>query len=857
MISSYQVNVSVSKPRKILAKIVAVVLACLSIVTFCFTGANSAQNRDASADLVLYLLCSFDAITGHGNVPFFKLMYEAATTDDLPRNIFYKSQVNGDAQTVGSLENYITTKDFRTPQLDILNNANKTSKKYTPFDRFGFSGMNFTNYNGEWNWYKIYFCRANGQGFGDIRKPEDGHLNDYYKDRDRPMDTWGSRGSSRDPRVKQRANIALYGNNFGIIISNSLFTIAKMVVALGTSMLEFSLTDVANKMGMVKLLANKDGVYINLFNNLFMNVISMLLILTAFWMLIKGVVKGHIREAFVGLARSILCIALGVFMMVNPAFWINLPNFIGLFGQNLLLQGISQVDGIKSGDVCTTEPGDTNFKPAYVPPTGDTLADTSAISKEFQRASDAIIRNVECEYWRIFALTPYSLAEYGTNYKTLWAKGFAKGEGAKSIDEAIPDGAGGEWKWRADYAGDAAVPLGNGEFIHNWVIYQISTQSSNHIASNTIDMKNHDEMKPPESPYSAPGDYSGDLTLVDGANTDWWRTADAFANYKSNTNKHNTNDSASQASATHAVSRLDVKFVPVKYWNNWIGADNAHRMLVSVLAICFSIVGLIGPIAIGLCIVAYALISCLMMALTPVFLTFGMWAGKKGTSIIKGFIQTLANIVLKRIAYGLMFLLLSVFMIKIAATMTDTLSYFKSMVLICVTSFVFFKNRGKLAQLIGRINIPGANMSIEQGAFAGMNSVRSAARMTGKFASNTMMGGIAGMAAGLGKGTPGNPIKQGLAGFTRGAWRGATTTAKNQAYAKSKFYRNYVNSRNSYNNKSNGSSRRTIICDNCGHVLTKAGQTKADPYRTTSDGSTLCMTCVNLVKSGKLPQYTL
>ena len=226
-------------------RVLAMIFAIMSILSACIVGIGASSGK-ADANIIEYLMCSWDKDTKDDDVPAIKLLFEAAQTEDFQRQILYKSQAAADFQNVANtFTNFITTKDFKSVQLDILNNANETQKKYTPYDRFGFSGMQFTDYNGEWNWWKIYYCRANGKGTGDAKDPEDGHLNDYYKDRDRPMDTFSARSSSLDPRVRQRANVMLFANNWNLIIANLLFSLTKIMVALGNMLLELTLSDVA------------------------------------------------------------------------------------------------------------------------------------------------------------------------------------------------------------------------------------------------------------------------------------------------------------------------------------------------------------------------------------------------------------------------------------------------------------------------------------------------------------------------------------------------------------------------------------------------------------------------------------
>ena len=147
-------GVMVHRPHRARYRIIALLITLVGIMPMAFVGISS-MTPDSHADFVQYLMCSWDSDDGKSPA-LVKTMYEIATTDDLQRRIDYKSQAGADTDTVSDLPNLISGKDYDKVQLDILNTGNATKTTYTPYDRFGFSGMNFTDYNGEWNWYKVY-----------------------------------------------------------------------------------------------------------------------------------------------------------------------------------------------------------------------------------------------------------------------------------------------------------------------------------------------------------------------------------------------------------------------------------------------------------------------------------------------------------------------------------------------------------------------------------------------------------------------------------------------------------------------------------------------------------------------------
>lgn len=865
--ATYTGDAVIGHPRRhIIARVIIILLAVASMVPLAFTSVASTMTKPANADLVQYLMCSWDTDPKDDDVPLIKLLYETATTEDLQRQIYYKSQAGADFEdTSQSVFNLISAKDYKKVQLDILNNANATSTKYTPYDRFGFSGLNFTDYNGEWNWYKIYFCRANGKGTGDAKDPEDGHLNDYYKDRDRPLDTWAGRMSSYDPRVKQRANVWLFMNNSTLVIANIVFSIAKFLTALTNMLLQLTLSDVANNLGVVKMVGGDSGIFVNLFNNLFMTLISMMLVMTAAWMLYKGIIKGQVREAYGGLGQFLACFFIGIVMMVNPTFCVNLPNTIGLFGQDLLLQGISNAESPKDRDFCTTNVKDLQVKPTWVDPTGDIEADGKSMAAEFAKSSDAIARSVECEYWRIFALTPYSLGQYNRNPSELYAKDKAPSDGS-SIDKTVPEGS----AWKADYAGMASVPLGNNQILNNWLVYQISTQNSYHIDSSTLDPKT-EKMEKPDTPFTDPAQYQSQMLIVDGANSDWWRVVDALANYKSNKSPGSDTNNAAENSSQKTS---DTTAKPTGIWNDWIGGNNANRLLIALMACVFGVVGMIGPISIGFSVVAYAIGSVFVMAFAPLAMTFGMWAGERGKSIVKGWMSLIMNVVLKRMLLGFVFMIMSIFIIKIAGGVEDTLGYFKSMVLICIVSYVFHKNKRTIIKLLGQTAPMKGAFDLQGNADMLANSASNKVEFGKDLAMGGIVGGLSGLKHDIGTrkgaikhsgkgGKDRTEYEKGHSSVTRGMAKGIEAVLNNHAYS----YANENNGSNVGNafieakrkaqeSRAGGRSNQTLYCSACGKLIARRGQKMRDSnYGYTRTGQTLCSECYQLAQSGQLPQF--
>lgn len=809
------------------AKALALLLALLTVIPMLVISMSATADH-ADADLVQWVVCSWDDGDDKNEPNVFKTLYEYANTEDFQKLVFWKSQAGADAESVHDLPNTISGKDFDSVQLDILNTGNKTAKQYTPYDRFGFAGLNFTDYNGEWNWYKVYYCRANGKGTGDDKTPEDGHLNEYYKERKdhRPMDTFSGISASRDPRVRHRAeNMALLANNWNLQIANGLFTVTKSMTALVNLVMDLSLSDMATRLGVTGLVEGRGGdkgIYSMLFENLFLQLMATMMVITAIAFFIRAGLKRQIRQGFSEAGMAMGCMLIGLVMMAAPTFFVNLPNNVGMFAQTLLLSGISNVSNDGGTPFCSTEPGDKSLTTsANQNITGNVTTDRGGLGTQLQAKSDAIKRNLECEYYTIFALQPYALGQYGTDYNNLWASGHAE-NGGQAIDNTMS----------GDYVGSAPVPLGgDNKVAYNWLLYQVSAQTNRHIDSTGLDQKTG-SMKPPKEDkdkYTAASQYESQLTLADGTNADWWRVVDAIANYKADKDGNPDPSPRNQ---------------PLSYWGNWIGGNNLSRLLTALMSILFAIFGLLGPIVLGLATIAYGVGSVLIMAFAPLALTFGMWSGH-GQSVFKGWLQLLLEVVAKRVVMGFVFMLLTVFMIRISTALISTAGYFKTMLLLSVVSFAVMRNRKMLANLLGRVNIGGADFT--SGMTRGAHTIAKVSKFGGQMAGAAAVGGVAGVANGLGKG---KGAKKAASGVTKGAARAMASTFGRAAYG-TQFGREYNAAKQSMDSRSGKPAKENIYCDHCGRRIAAAGEAMPAinrDFRILKDGKTVCMDCANLLR---------
>jgi hypothetical protein len=828
--------------------LVTVSMTMLSVVAM--------RQQQAHADFIQHVLCTWgtdDASAsenadddGDYSPSPVRMIYQLSQTEDLAKSLVYKSEVGAESALGNdSWPNVLTRKDFDKATLDIVNTSNATKTKYTPYDLYGFSSLKWTGYQGEWNWIKVYYCGASGTG-DDAKDPEDQKLNLYYPDRNRPRDQYADRFSSSDPRVQLKGvNTAeIYRNNFTLNIANFIFSITKTVVALNNAFIELSFSNVASDMGLDKVASS---IMTNLMNGLFLPMVVFMIALTGCYIAYKALFKRQTTEALKEFAKVLLCLFLGYLVLAMPTVFANLANDVGITMQYIVMSATTSTIKGSSSEMCSTTVTASTVKK------DDSLSlfknghfNTKGIQNWGANLSNATGRTLSCQYWRIFAVIPWSLGQYGTDVNNLYASGYAEQNGK----EMNPNGTQGDW------VGLAAVPLGDGQVSHNWAIYQISAQSKNHIPSTIADAKTGEIKNENKLEYKNVDQVQRSGRIIDSTNGDWWRVVDAVSGYdtvnqdgstKSSTTSINTavkkakaavdaggqgTDSASMIASAYTSAGIKLSSSSVgslandaktagfhkitganlntgdglkpgdiligggqaamyygskstlsssgtgglsgfteawrmgtggsassvsgssssdaiafagsddllrytkldganltDYWSNWIGGNAANRVSVAIMSL-IALVALIIPLFLGATLIILACGSVILMAFLPVVLLMGLWAGP-GSQIVKEYIQMIWSVVTKRIAFGMLYVIILVLTSKIFSGVTGSMDYLKSIILTLFVSYAVYANKDKLARMftsamgavqnntLERVGSKATGMMTGAGKFAG------------------------------------------------------------------------------------------------------------------------------------------
>lgn len=389
---------------------------------------------------------------------------------------------------------------------DATNGAGfNKGNKLNFFDRFGLGGYQFTAYTGEWNYLRIDAC-------ADKPEAKDPKANHYYETRLDPTATWDRASSSLDPRTQIYANGqgVRYASAAGTYIGNILLGATTWVLGFFLALLVLSFKDIAKLMGLTNILVGNNpdalGGILRFLQDNFLIPLASLIVLGGLLFLVKGIVTGdQAREKWKRFSIALFTGLFAVsFIALSPKL-LPLPNRAAAWIQSLTIKATTE-ELTSMGEWCSTEVG--NKKSTYKATKEDGKDPVKVIGDEVAQVvsenySEIVASQLSCTFTKLFVFDPWVQGQFGTNPNNLWAEG-------KDIPEWAKDGkklgnSNGKW------VGDASVPMGAETTLNNWAIYQLSTQTTNHLQTGN--------------------ETAGKSREAQGVSTDWWRVVDALSNY--------------------------------------------------------------------------------------------------------------------------------------------------------------------------------------------------------------------------------------------------------------------------------------------------------------------------------------
>lgn len=463
-------------------------------------------------DVTKWLMCGYgkDSIPGK--------LYQYSQSSDLQFEAYSKSastvgQSSPDTGANGLLKIVGVDLDKNNQQLVMGGTDVSSSEGYNKgaklnfFDRFGLGGYQFTAYTGEWNHLVIDAC-------GDKPQPQDPKANHYYDTRLDPTATWDKISSSQDPRVKIFANGqgARYASSVGTFVGNIALGATTWVVGLFLTLLILSFKDVGKLIGLTDILVgtnpDKAGgilgeLYQGLFFALFLVVFLGGLIYT-FYKLAER--KGKIiSRDWKAIIIPTIAALVAVTTINFAGTLLPIPNRVASFVQSITIKATTQQLG-SFGEWCSTEVGEK--KSTYNAESQDGGKKDKDLAEDINQIvsenyGNIVASELSCTFTKLFIFDPWVQGQFGTSPNNLWAEG-------KDIPSWAKDGktAGNS---NSKWVGDASVPMGGNTTLNNWALYQLSTQTTEHLPTGSeTDLK---------------------ARTAQGVATDWWRVVDAMSNY--------------------------------------------------------------------------------------------------------------------------------------------------------------------------------------------------------------------------------------------------------------------------------------------------------------------------------------
>lgn len=536
-------EVSALRTNNSFKSLIALTLSLVFAVMFLFSQYSQASQKAEAFDATKYIMCE---IWGESSTP--AQIYQASQSSDVQFNTRSKSTINSGISDVGQGLNKVIEftggKDFQeTNDIILGKNENDSSKesgsnpdessdvseeekqkeqtfnggeKVSPYDRFGVAGLKFTSYTGEWRHLIVDACAEEVT----VQDPKAG---DYYEGRLSPLSTWEDISKSNDIRTAQfnrGANLQL-SSSVATTSANMLFQLTKTIVTFAIGLINLSFNDLGEVLGINDILygddgedyGSDDGVFATVYNNLFVPLLFIMMGIVGAYVLIKGARRQY-RDGISTIFRSLLMIFIAALIAAMPATFMSMPNNLAVWIQTGALtifdRGIST-----SGDLCETNVGAQEEIQLVDPDAED---DRERISSVGENMSSVL----GCTFWETFLVKPWSEGQFNADWNALWANELQP----EWADEKTVGNLGNK---NESWVGNPEVPMGGGQVLNNWALFQMSVQTNVH------------------SPVGDPG---GEPKVTSGISNDWWRIVDAVSNYTETGVREDVGDGGGESSGS-------------------------------------------------------------------------------------------------------------------------------------------------------------------------------------------------------------------------------------------------------------------------------------------------------------------
>lgn len=569
-------------------------------------------------------------------------------------------------------------------------------ERVTPYERFGVSGLKLSAYYGEWKYYEFDACKG--------EDPKDLKGSVFYPGRLEPKTTYSALSASKDVRSQayDASTVYKWGVGFANGAANFVFLLTKIVVGATIALVGLSFADPASAFGLSSVVDGDGGLFTRLMEGVFtpLSVLAVVLsLMVALWVFVKS---GSAAAAARLAVRPFVILFVAGALSAAPAVVVSAPSRVASLVHGVVLSGVSgrfESQSTMCGATKTSVGG---------------VSDGESVEAALTRAGVDASNAVGCQLWEQLLLRPWSVAQYGVDYNHLWANGYAPENAVDAEGKAVGE----LGNVNDSMVGDAPVPLGGGEFTHNWALFQVSAQTRAHA------LVGKDGVDPLPS-----------LAVQ----TDWYRVVDALSNYEEE--QRSETPSGASAAVTYTAPKDNA---PSPYWRAWIGRDMLGRLGTVFSSLVVASVALCAPLLLALSSVVFGLGLVMVMCLLPLFLLFGLWSGP-GWRALGQWWRLLVKVFAFKLGAGLL-LIVDLLFTGSLLNMLGELGWWTTMVFLVVVGLAVWLGRRRLYNvLLSALSWGGATESAVLSGLAGsMRRVGGSALGVGRSAGNVVAAGAAG-----------------------------------------------------------------------------------------------------------------
>lgn len=687
--------------------VLAVMVLCLSVFgSHVVPRALADDDKQDSLGVVGWTMCNL--------VPGGDIIYNMVSTDVVPYELLSKSAaasldrvdagINGMisyagrdfAETNSRIVGYNVSVTPRAADAEEL--SFNGGERVTPYDRFGVSGLKLSAYYGEWKYYKFDACKG--------EDPQDLKGSVFYPGRLEPKTTYSALSASQDVRSQAYDSSTMYkwGVGFANGAANFVFLLTKIVVGATIALIGLAFADPTASFGLSSVVDGDSGLFVRLMEGVFtpLSVLAVILsLMVALWAFVKS---GSVRAALKLAIRPFVILFVAGMLSAIPALVVSAPARAASLVHGVVLSGVSQQFESQS-TMCGKTGGNVGG-----------VNDGESVEAALTRAGLDAQSAVGCQLWEQLLLRPWSIAQYGVDYNHLWANGYAPENMVDAEGEQVSE----LGNVNDSMVGDAPVPLGGGEFMHNWAVFQVSTQTRAHA------LVGKDGVDP--LPNLA-------------VQTDWYRVVDALSNYEEE--QRSETPSGATAAVTYTAPKDNQ---PSPYWQMWTGRDMLARLGAVFSSLVVASVALVAPMLLALSSVVFGLGLVMVMCLLPLFLLFGLWSGP-GWRALGQWWRLLVKVFAFKLGAGLL-LIVDLLFTGALLNMLGELGWWTTMMFLIVVGLVVWLGRKRLYNvLLSALSAGGATESAALSGLAGsMRRVGSRTLGVGRNVGNVAAAGVAGAA---------------------------------------------------------------------------------------------------------------